>query len=151
MKRPFDEGKSKAEKYVHSLGAQKARSIGMYASYSPKAILNAASRLPASQIATDMAEQMDAEVRRITRPENVLVAARNNAIGWKYEDKEKYYAQKVAEEQRRPGAKPIVAAASPSKSSETSKMFNYNQSELEKISKLLSQDTDKKKTEIQDQ
>ena len=40
---------------------------------------------------------MDAEVRRITRPENVLVCAKNN-IGWKYEDKEEYYANKVAEE-----------------------------------------------------
>ena len=53
---PADEGKQKAMKQVHSLGAQQARSIGMYASYSPKAILTAASRLPASQISTDMAE-----------------------------------------------------------------------------------------------
>ena len=53
---PADEGKQKAMKQVQSLGAREARSIGMYASYSPKAILSAASRLPASQISTDMAE-----------------------------------------------------------------------------------------------
>ena len=64
----------------------------MYASYSPKAILNAANKLPSSQISPGMAIQMDAEVKRITGPEIVMTLARNNAIGWKYENKETYYA-----------------------------------------------------------
>ena len=70
----------------------------MYASYSPKAILSAANKLPASQIPSDMANIMDAEANRIMKPSNVMVAARNNPLGWKYEDKEKYYRQKAEEE-----------------------------------------------------
>ena len=64
----------------------------MYASYLPGSILKAANALPKDKISRDMAEQMDAEVRRVTHPGQVMVLANNAAVGWRYEDAPKYYA-----------------------------------------------------------
>ena len=41
-----------------------------------------------------------------------MVAARNNAVGWKYEDGASYYAEKARQEANRPGGKPILNAES---------------------------------------
>ena len=53
-----------------------------------------------------MAVTMDNEVQKITSPQTVMVMGRNKSVGWKYVDGEKYYAEKIFEQSRRPGGVP---------------------------------------------
>ena len=71
---------------------------------------------------------MDDEVKRITKPENVMVMGRNKSVGWKYVDGEKYYAEKTLEHSRRPGAVP-----NPKNKSLNLKQFQYNAERLKEI------------------
>ena len=71
---------------------------------------------------------MDDEVKRITKPENVMVMGRHKSIGWKYVDGEKYYAEKTLEQQRRPGAVPNLK-----NKSVNLKQFKYDAERLKEI------------------
>ena len=80
-----------------------------------------------------MASEMDEEMTRKARPENILVPCTHSKLGWKYIDGKKYNEMKIAAQKRIPGGKPVLgnAALTTLKSNiHQNKKFNYNKDEL---------------------
>ena len=63
-----------------------------------------------------------------------MVMGRNKSVGWKYVDGEKYYAEKIFEQSRRPGGVP-----QPKHKPANLKHFQYGANELKEIDSMLKQ------------
>ena len=117
----------------------------------PRSVLNATAKQHARAIPHELAIEMDEEVRKMENHSKILVPTTDNKMGWKYVEDQKYQALKARKQAKIPGVPPRIGNnAIPTLKSNLNqkKQFNFNQEELDNINKMLKNDKEDKRNQL---